>query len=67
MLIETGSNCRLNETVSASSVRTNAGSGNNALSALGCRLEIAENPPKPSKSAGIDCERLSFKTTQTHG
>jgi len=67
MLRETGSNYRLNETGSASSVRTKAGGGNNALSALGCRLEIAENPSKPSKSAGIDCERLSFKTTQTHG
>jgi hypothetical protein len=39
MLNETGSNYRLNEIGSVSSVRTNAGSSNNALSALGYRLE----------------------------
>jgi hypothetical protein len=38
MLKQTDSNYRLNGTDSGSSVRTNAGSGNNALSALGYRL-----------------------------
>ena len=38
MLNEIGSNYRLNATGSVSSVRMNAGSGSNALSALACRL-----------------------------
>ena len=61
---EIGSNYRLKGTGSDSSVRTNAGSGNNALSALGYRLATLGvkgskwllTQQEPPKSAGSDCE-----------
>jgi len=64
MLNEIGNNYRQNGTGSVSSVRTNAGSGNNALSALACRLarlgvkgsKWLLTMQEPPKSAGSDCE-----------
>ena len=61
MLKRTGSNYRLNGTGSVSSVRTNAGSDSNAVSALGCRLATLGvkgskwllTQQEPRKSAGI--------------
>jgi len=61
MLNETGSNYRLNGTGSVSSVRMNAGSGSNALSALACRLATLGvkgskwllTQQEPPKSVGI--------------
>ena len=64
MLNETGSNYRLNAIGSVSSVRTNAGSGSNAVSALGCRLTTLGvkgrkwllTQQEPPKSVGIGSE-----------
>ena len=64
MLNEIGSNYRLNATGSVSSVRTNAGSGNIAVSALGYRLATLGvkgskwllTQQEPPKSVGSDCE-----------
>ena len=64
MLNETGSNYRLNGIGSVSSVRTNAGSDSNALSALDYRLarlgvkgsKCLLTTQEPPKSAGSDCE-----------
>jgi len=61
MLNETGSNYRLNAIGSVSSVRTNAGSGSNALSALGYRFDTLGvkvskwllTQQEPPKSVGI--------------
>ena len=61
MLKRTDSNYRLNGIGSVSSVRTNAGSGNNALSALACRLATLGvkgskwllTQQEPPKSVGI--------------
>ena len=64
MLKRTDNNYRLNGTGSVSSVRTNAGSDSNALSALGYRLATLGvkgskwllTQQEPHKSVGIDCD-----------
>ena len=64
MLKRIDSNYRLNGTDSVSSVRTNAGSDSNALSALGYRLATLGvkgskwliTQQEPPKCVGIDCE-----------